>query len=75
MLMYIMQGLSLDFILCVGAIATDNLYTEYVWPAVTNISCTGSEENLLECNLDTRPNSLCHQSEDASIVCQCNKYS
>lgn len=50
-------------------------FTETVWPlTINNITCTGSEENLLQCDFSTHLNPVCHHTQDASIVCQCKKH-
>jgi deleted-in-malignant-brain-tumors protein 1 len=63
------------FNLHVGAIASRDIFTERVWPlGVTNISCTGDEDNLLQCDYDTQSSILCQEHEDASVICQCMKF-
>ena len=54
-----------------GALALQNLFTEYVWPlTITNINCSGSEGRLLDCTYSTEPISTCYQRSDASVMCQ-----
>ena len=55
-----------------GAISSRNIFRETIWPlTVTSISCTGDEDSILKCDFDTQPNSLCHHTRDASVICQC----
>ena len=55
-----------------GARALRNQFTEGVWPlTITNISCNGSENNLLECTYSTETISACaNQYRDAAVICQ-----
>ena len=54
-----------------GAIANSNSFIENVWPVVvTNISCTGDEETLLQCSFSTELINACNQRSDASVLCQ-----
>ena len=54
-----------------GALALKGLFTERVWPlTITNITCSGSESNLLECSYSTEPLSVCNVLRDASVACQ-----
>lgn len=54
-----------------GAIANSNSFIEYIWPiVVTNITCTGSEESLLQCTFSTEAISSCNYRRDASVICQ-----
>jgi hypothetical protein len=68
-----MANISIDFgaYNSTGAIANSNSFIENVWPvAVTNISCTGNEEALLQCSFSTEPIGACNQRSDASVLCQ-----
>ena len=57
-------------LLFIGAIANSNNFIENIWPVVvTNISCTGSEETLLQCAFSTESISACNQRSDASVLC------
>lgn len=58
-------------ILVSGALALKGVFTERVWPlTITNITCSGSETNLLECSYSTEPLSACSVLRDASVACQ-----
>lgn len=37
---------------------------------IRNVHCNGTENNLLECELNNLPESLCGPSDDAGVVCQ-----
>lgn len=66
----ILYSLLLSFL---GAIANRNSFIENVWPlAITNISCIGSEESLLQCSFSLQSISSCDAQSDASVICQSN---
>lgn len=52
-----------------GAIGLRRFFQDTVWPVVvTNISCAGTEDNVLQCGLGTDSN--CQSGQSASITCQ-----
>ena len=56
-----------------GAISKTSFYTEYLLPHVLfNVTCTGNEDTLLECNHSYKKasGSKCYSSNDASVICQ-----
>ena len=60
-----------QWLLVSGALALRGVFTERVWPlTITNITCSGSETNLLECSYSTEPLSACSVLRDASVACQ-----
>ena len=60
-----------SYYISTGALALKSVFTEGVWPlTITNITCNGSESNLLECSYSTERLSACHARRDASVSCQ-----
>jgi hypothetical protein len=60
-----------QWLLVSGALALRGVFTERVWPlTITNITCSGSESNLLECIYSTEPLSACNVLRDAAVACQ-----
>ena len=55
-----------------GAIAVSNgQFSEDSLPMVLgNVSCTGSESELLECLSELESDTSCSPTEDAAVVCQ-----
>ena len=61
-------------IIIAGALAYGHRsYSSY--GAVTNISCTGNEVSIAQCNLNARTGSVCSDGQEfASVFCQCTYY-
>ena len=54
-----------------GAIAIHNGITERVWPVhITDLNCTGSEEQFLQCSHNALEAGSCNRRNDVSVVCQ-----
>lgn len=55
-----------------GAIAlTDSLFAEEILPiSISSLGCSGEEEDISECNINTGVSVSCGRYEDAGIVCQ-----
>ena len=57
--------------LCLGAMATKNIYLNYEWPiGLFELRCSGNEINIWDCSYNTsNGGQYCHQHNDASVFC------
>ena len=60
----------------IGAIATSGVWFDnYIPYQVFDISCTGTEDKLLDCQYSTTSSSSCGRLSHASVFCQRGNYS